>query len=262
MDRAKLPAPCAKCAPFNGDWEETASGLRRCDCARGQALRLMAKKPAEDAEGAHAPMISAETAAQAARGLAALPNFPTWSPEAQTMIANELLALCHSAGEAFWLVERMLRLYDKWPGPREMRLVFCAKYRPLSGPDAAVLGWSSAIYTENLPSERPQPEEPVKMLPAGHNVSASPSLELAVAELAKAKRMPEPRELLRLNPAPAPVIPETRPVARRITQADIDGAVEEVRSSRARREIEGVASSAASTIARVASAEAAKESRA
>jgi hypothetical protein len=62
-----------------------------------------------------------------------------------------------------------------------MRPVFCGKYRPLSGPGAAALSWSSDVY----------PVSWQKMLPAGHAASASPSIEAALIELARAKRILE-----------------------------------------------------------------------
>ena len=33
-----MDAPCPLCEPYGGDWAEGAGGLRRCGCARGQAL--------------------------------------------------------------------------------------------------------------------------------------------------------------------------------------------------------------------------------
>jgi len=235
MERLSFPPACAKCEPFEGNWQETPAGLKRCDCARGIALSGM--KRGEGGASSTQPVISAEVAAQAARSLGAIPFFPS-APEAQTMIANEIASLCHSSTEAFWLVQRMLALYNRWPGSREMRMVFCQRYRPLSGLDAAQLSWSSETYPEGIPSEKPQPTQALKTLPAGRDVSASPSIEAAVIELAKAKRMPAPREPLRMCSPLVPQIPEVRPQLRRITQADIDRAVQENRDSRARREFD------------------------
>ena len=33
-----MTPPCEHCAPFDGNWQETPSGLKRCECARGKEL--------------------------------------------------------------------------------------------------------------------------------------------------------------------------------------------------------------------------------
>ena len=34
-----LPPACADCAPYDGAWKPSSSGLRRCDCERGRKLQ-------------------------------------------------------------------------------------------------------------------------------------------------------------------------------------------------------------------------------
>ena len=33
-----MTPPCERCAPFDGNWQETPSGLKRCVCPRGKEL--------------------------------------------------------------------------------------------------------------------------------------------------------------------------------------------------------------------------------
>jgi len=65
----------------------------------------------------------AASAVFATEALPALPFFPA-SEGARTMIANEIRKICRLEEDAFWLVQRMIRLYARWPGVLEMRVVW------------------------------------------------------------------------------------------------------------------------------------------
>ena len=129
-----IPDPCAKCSPFGGSWMETETGLKRCDCPRGRALAAKAKVP-----DYRDPVISTEQATLCTEMMAGIPFFP---PEegARAVISNEIAAMCESDEQARWLAMRMVRLYRKWPGAIEMRIVFCSTHQPLDAIKAAVNG--------------------------------------------------------------------------------------------------------------------------
>jgi hypothetical protein len=158
-------------------------------------------------------------ASQAARGLTAIPYFPS-DEVAQTMIAEELVAMCESVEQAQWLVRRVIRIYKRWPGVQELRLVFCSKYRPLDGQPAIGI---SDVYPDGIPSEKPA--SPQLALPASRSteISASPSIERSVAALAQAKDLNGIRKRVAVPEVPLVRIPE----GKRITQKDISDAVEE-----------------------------------
>jgi len=220
-----LPAPCSECAGFNGFWKETPNGFRRCDCPRGQALNALDHPPPKK-DTPVAPRLSAAAIAQAAKALAAMDFYPTeTNDEARTMIAAEIGQMCSTPAEAQWLVRQMLRLYRKWPGPREMRILFCQEFRPLDGMD--FLNEESSVYPDGIPLEsKPQPH-PLMIGPSDTLEPVEPDAELLAAfarALERSRKMERPRLTL---------VPSNRPP---ITQADIDRAVQEHRQKLAERE--------------------------
>lgn len=233
----KYPNPCDKCAPFGGSWQEGENGMKRCDCARGKALVSAAKAPPP-----REPMISPEHAILCAEMMATIPFYP---PEAgaRSGIADEISCMCETPEQAVWLVRRMKRLYRKWPGEIEMRLVFCGKFHPLDGIQATS---DSEVYpngipgeTENMPSLALAAPQTLQ-LASGGPVSASPSFAATVSGLVSAKSLD--RKLQRLPPPKVAEIPVVRVTeANRITAADIERAVQEMRDKRAAGEIEGAA---------------------
>ena len=141
-----------------------------------------------------------------------------------------------------WLVNRMLNLFDEWPGPRTMRTVFCQKFKPRDGIDLRTAFISQ--YPDGIPSEKAIDPPALPALPPGHQFTADPQLEAAVAQAFEdMPKMPEPQPLTghaarfareledaitapqdrRLPPAP------TNPNYRPVTQEDIDRAVAEYR---------------------------------
>ena len=215
---------CNKCAPFDGLWMETPQGLRRCDCETGRRL-----KEASDAAvnpQYHPPVISAKDAEVFVEMLAAIPYFPRESG-ARLIIAEELRSICRDSGEALWLAQRMVRLYERWPGPREMRIVYCAKHVPLDGLLEAGL---SEVYPDGIPAERPGASQKALEAPAAaEELSAAPSLRNAILDLARAKDMNRSGP-----PEPVREIPSLPPGVKPVTQADIERAVQELRDRKAR----------------------------
>jgi hypothetical protein len=161
------------------------------------------------------------------KGLQLLRFFPA-SEEIMDALVDEVMSMAASEDQVKWLVKRMLSLYAEWPGPGEMRAVFCNRYKPKDGISAY-----SSVYPDGIPSEKPEPPA-LLALPAGHKVSTDPILEAAICALAEAK------DLNRIRPRRrVPDVPEIEvPPERRITQADVDLEVERLREKRARQELE------------------------
>jgi hypothetical protein len=213
------------------------SAVGPCGCQRG--VELEAARIARSAlpNPNVAPAVSAAAATIAVESLASIPFFPGESA-ARLIIAKEIQRICHSDADSLWLVDRMVRLFgDRWPGPAELRRVYCARRRPLDGIEAE---GSSERYPDGIPSEKPK--EPAllgaaagpKALPAGAVASGAQTVERAVLALAEAKNMN------RTGPAPRiPGIPLMRdvPAGQKITQADVDRAVEELHERRAKEEL-------------------------
>ena len=171
---------------------ETPDGLKRCTCARGRALADAAKPVAP-----RAPILVAKEATMFVEMLASMDFFP---PEAgaRIRIGDEMRAICASIGEVDWLVTRMTRLFKKWPGLQEMRLVYCdSGRRPLDGLPA--LG-TSELYPDGFPNEFPPAPEPKRITgkPDPGEISAAQSVEDTVRDLAELKdlnRVGPPRKV-------------------------------------------------------------------
>lgn len=209
------PAACEKCAPYGGRWQETPRGMAPCDCARGLAMKAASAPPVP-----RAPVLTDEDSLFFARFMTAIPWFPTDSAGI-VFVAREIASMCNSKAEANRLVTEMGRRYgSKWPGVVEMRALFCSFARPRDCIEAV----------SPLLEEAPVPE--YKSL----GPSAAPSIAAAVEDLIDATALD--RELIRRSRPKVRDIPVVRiSEENRITQADIDRAVEEHRRGQAEQEI-------------------------
>lgn len=199
------------CPHCDGFWMLTDAGMRRCPhCTRGRDLRaadrLRTHPPAVRVD----PVLGKGAAEVAVAAMGVIAFFPS-DPSVRSMIRDELRNLCTSPADAAWLSDRMVRLYRRWPGVMELRLVYVSRKPPHDG--LMPIGTSDA-YPDGIPSEHLEPP-PMLALPPGATVSAVPELDAAVLETALAKSVQ--KALFRERPA----IP-----ARVITQADIDAAKE------------------------------------
>ena len=92
--------------------------------------------------------MNAEQATMVVESMAAIPFFPG-EAAARGLISSELQRICGSVEQGAWLARRMTQLYERWPGLREMRAVYCGKFRPCDGIEA-----DSTVYGDGIPSER------------------------------------------------------------------------------------------------------------
>lgn len=165
---------CDKCEPFGGLWMETPNGLCRCTCPAGDKFRSApTPKP---------PRLSVKDTEVFVEMLMAIPYFRT-EAGAVIQVGNEIRAMCKDAEEALWLVQRMNRLYSRWPGTQEMRRVYCGRHVPLDGvPPKGI----SEVYPDGITSEDPIREKqiegppPMRKLPEGREVSAGKRTDTAV----------------------------------------------------------------------------------
>lgn len=234
----ELPPPCPDCEPYGGLGrlvvQNDNEAIENCPCPRGKALKAAGEARNRVPSQAE-PVVSSEAANHACEILGALLENFTLSEVGRAAVAAELRALCTDESGLLWLTVQLPRLYSKWPGAREVRILYCSRFRPLSGAD--LVSAVSESYPDGFPPESPadalrQIESgPMLALPPGHVVSASPTIERAVQELAQAK------DLNRIG-QPAPKVHDV-PVIRKttITQSDIDKAQEAYREKKARAEL-------------------------
>ena len=123
---------------------------------------------------------------QVARTLAkltALRFFPV-EPGARRAVLEIVCHMATDETQVEWLVNRMLSIYDSWPGPREMRACFGRRFRP-----ADEIEVSSSIFGEDLtpwpPDATARPSHqiaaaPIAALPPGNIASADAQMEQGI----------------------------------------------------------------------------------
>jgi hypothetical protein len=189
------------------------------------------------------PVLTADEISLAVEGLSAIPWFPK-EEGARTMIADAIARLCTSGPACFELVRHMVDKYKEWPGPREMRICYCAVIgSPLSGEDLRLA--VSEFYLDGFgrpltiaaPAVKALP--PTKMPEALDDATWRESLAKDLATIPDQRKYtidPEAmaaqrREILKQQHR------EAMATVNPITQADIDKAVEELRAKKERGEI-------------------------
>lgn len=110
--------------------------------------------------------------------LAALKYFPS-EPGGVLAIVKDVANMVNSLDDARWLVRRMRVLYNEWPGPRELRAVFCYDHLPADGIKAI-----SEVYANGFPEDHAA--DPARQLWAGPPGKPEPWPE---EELAEARRI-------------------------------------------------------------------------
>ena len=152
--------------------------------------------------------------------------FPS-DPAARAAIVETVGDMAENEEQVRWLTKRMRVLYAEWPGEIELRACFCSRFRPRDG-----ISKYSSVYPDGIPSERTAPSLALPG-PRGDVISADRQIGAAVADLARAKRLPEPAVAMPLK-LPPPLIAETREqkLAAPLTQADVDRVVAELRAKK------------------------------
>jgi len=111
------------------------------------------------------PITDADSYAAMA-ALSALPYFPS-DPIAQTEIANQIRLMCKTDDQAQWLVQRTFELWSKWEGPRELRAIFCARFKPQDGVEVM----RSAVFEDGIvPAEKPLPVWHMPVVPGAEKL--------------------------------------------------------------------------------------------
>lgn len=177
-------------------------------------------------------MIDVKRATDALGGLALLKYFPA-DKSARAELVAMVCEMAESNEQIEWLVKRARNLWREWEGPRELRAVFCSRFRPADGIEC----YSSLpqFAEHGIPSESPE----LALITGaaseqrGQPVSAAQSLHAAVCDLARAK------SLNRIGPATSVREIPVRQItdANRITEADVRLAEQELREKKAREAI-------------------------
>lgn len=120
--------------------------------------------------------------------LAIMPFFPNNNPAALKAVAGICGSMCHNEAEVAWLVDYMLTHYTQWPGPAEMRAVYCNFRKPKDGVNSY-----SSVYLDGVPRAKtpfpgiaaPKPAEEIKALPAGAAQTGDARMQASIEILSK-----------------------------------------------------------------------------
>ena len=179
-----------------------------------------------------------KTTAEIISELAILKFFPS-GPEAMLAMVKLVGDMAETEDQVRWLVRRTLALYNEWPGPKELRAIFCSKFKPKDGINAY-----SQLFVDGISSERPPalPAPEMKRIGPGE-CSADPGLYAMVETLSKSTEMPRAMrgkndasrrlEAVLTAPKDRPELPSPTPQV--ITQDDVDREVALLR----KRKIQG-----------------------
>jgi hypothetical protein len=126
--------------------------------------------------------------------IALMKFFPSSDTVARATVMLELIQMCSTDDQVEWLSKRLTVLYTEWPGLRELRAVFCSKFKPA---DKIEVNSADARFIDGIPSEQPAEEwKPAlesgqRLLTGGtEEFSADPELDELIHQLATEKTLP------------------------------------------------------------------------
>lgn len=93
--------------------------------------------------------------------LSLLKFFPS-EPGARAALLRMLCQMVAGPTELRWLIDTVLRYHNEWPGPLELRGIYCTHYKPKDGVEADVTSGRMLGELE----ERALEAEPLTELPA------------------------------------------------------------------------------------------------
>ena len=113
--------------------------------------------------------------------LTTLKFFPS-DPAGQKAVVEMACKMASSTEQIEWLVSQMTTWYNDWPGPREMRAVFCQRFRPADSVNVN----QSSVFLDGV-------------FPGCDMFGVIPTKELSPADVAARRRLeqPEAKRLLR-----------------------------------------------------------------
>jgi len=130
--------------------------------------------------------------------------FPS-DPDARLGLAKQLARMVGSEEQLRWLVETLPTLYSEWPGLRELRALYCMKFRPMDGIEVASEVYPDGLTREQLnPGMKELPAAPMLQLPPSE-ITTDPEMKELVVACADATGMRSftwapPREWTELEP--------------------------------------------------------------
>jgi hypothetical protein len=156
--------------------------------------------------------------------LTLLKYFPG-DPGARIALVGMVCRMASDETQVRWLVDRMFRLYNEWPGHMELRACFCSKFRPRDGVNA-----HSEIYRDGIPSENGY--DPTALQLPGNRDQQRAIARAMLKQLEAPGAAPDAMKPDDLPSVRRKVVRETVPeipLDKKIAQDDIERAVRESR---------------------------------
>ncbi len=80
-------------------------------------------------------MVNVKRAAQELSKLSLMKFFPS-DQNAKAALLELVCAMASDNDKIEWLVRRALAIFSEWPGPRELRALYCSRWPPTDGVEA------------------------------------------------------------------------------------------------------------------------------
>jgi len=174
--------------------------------------------------------------------LSLLRFFPQ-EPEARAAIVTIVCRMASNVDQIDWLIKSALAVYDDWPGPRELRALFCSRWNPRDGVKAYSQIYPSDENGGGFPSQIYPPSKLPALLSAMDlkAIEEAPMCPESQARIDMAVRlmlpMPSPlyvgdeadRRLAEVLTPPSDRPLPPAPTPQIITGEDVQRAVEELR---------------------------------
>lgn len=174
-------------------------------------------------------MVNVKRAAESLGKLSLMKYFPS-DQNAQAALVEIVCGFAYDNEKIDWLVRRALAIFNEWPGPRELRALYCSRWAPSDGQEAYSTLFPADENGGGFPRDPALPPLPPALLTPGKEESCK--LLGVVADYVETLpeiRRPPPRHKAALSPVGSNFQP--------ITQSDIDREVNLLRDARARKEL-------------------------
>ncbi len=176
-------------------------------------------------------MVNVKKATDQIAKLALMKFFPA-DPAARLALVGMVCGMASTDEQIEWLVRRAIVVFNEWPGPMELRALFCSRWKPRDGHEAYSVLFPATEVSPGFPRDPTLPAAAPALLTPG-KTEATRLLDAARSytptEDLPAIRRPAPRPRMTVEPVPNP---NYKP----ITQADIDREVEKLLNDRGREE--------------------------
>ncbi len=111
-------------------------------------------------------MVDTHKIAEIVSELSLMKYFPS-DAMARVALVRMVCEMTGSEERAKWLVKRALAVFNEWPGPRELRALYCSRWRPMDGVEAYSMIYPADESGGGFPRDPQLPPAPAPFTPIG-----------------------------------------------------------------------------------------------